>query len=84
MDSAAEFVPESVPRSLAKGGVAVAGALVAFWILQKVSSRVEPAYMLGSFWIYLVHACDYCDTGYILFGASKAVRRLLIQMLTCC
>eukprot|EP00878_Enallax_costatus_P043448 GHUV01051431.1.p1 GENE.GHUV01051431.1~~GHUV01051431.1.p1 ORF type:complete len:161 (-),score=23.61 GHUV01051431.1:73-555(-) len=40
VDSAAEFVPESVPRPVAKGGVAVAGVLVAFWILQKVCRQV--------------------------------------------
>jgi len=36
VESAASLVPESVPRGVAKGGVAVAGALVVFWILQKV------------------------------------------------
>jgi hypothetical protein len=36
VDSASELVPESVPRPVAKGGVAVAGGLVAFWLLQKV------------------------------------------------
>lgn len=29
-------MPDSVPRGVAKGGVAVAGVLVAFWVLQKV------------------------------------------------
>lgn len=36
VESAANLVPESVPRGVAKGGVAVAGVLVAFWVLQKV------------------------------------------------
>jgi hypothetical protein len=36
VDSAASMVPESVPRPVAKGGVAVAGGLIAFWLLQKV------------------------------------------------
>lgn len=36
VESASNLVPESVPRPLAKGGVAVATGLVAFWILQKV------------------------------------------------
>eukprot|EP00775_Hariotina_reticulata_P002018 gene2018-biopygen3522 len=35
VESAANLVPESVPRPIAKGGVAVAGALLAFWALQK-------------------------------------------------
>lgn len=39
VNSAANLVPESVPRGVAKGGVAMFGALVAFWVLQKVSQQ---------------------------------------------
>lgn len=40
VDSAASFVPENVPRPAAKTGVAVAGVLLTFWLLQKVISGV--------------------------------------------
>lgn len=36
VESAANLVPDSVPRGVAKAGVAGAGVLVAFWVLQKV------------------------------------------------
>jgi hypothetical protein len=36
VESAANLVPDSVPRPIAKGGVAVGGVLLAFWALQKV------------------------------------------------
>jgi hypothetical protein len=40
VDAAADLVPESVPRPVAKGGVAVAGGMIAFWLLQKVCVRM--------------------------------------------
>ncbi len=36
VDKAADFVPETVPRPAAKAGVAIAGVMVVFWLLQKV------------------------------------------------
>lgn len=36
VESGANLVPDSVPRGVAKGGVAVVGVLAVFWILQKV------------------------------------------------
>jgi hypothetical protein len=36
VDSASDLVPASVPRPVAKGGVAVVGVMLAFWLLQKV------------------------------------------------
>lgn len=47
VDSAANLVPESVPRPVAKTGVAVVGGLIAFTILQKVimkCSRLNQRY----------------------------------------
>jgi hypothetical protein len=41
VESAASLVPDSVPRGVAKGGVAVAGVLVAFWVLQKVRALTD-------------------------------------------
>ncbi len=38
VESAANLVPADVPRPVAKGGVALAGGIIAFWLLQKVSS----------------------------------------------
>jgi hypothetical protein len=43
VESASNLVPENVPRPVAKGGVAVATGLVAFWVLQKVRQQVLPA-----------------------------------------
>lgn len=50
VESAADLVPQSVPRPVAKGGVALGGALVAFWILQKVCSHATAVF----------HACSIC------------------------
>ena len=47
VDSAADLVPDSVPRPVARGGVAVAGAVVAFWLLQKVVSTLLTVALLG-------------------------------------
>lgn len=41
VESAAELVPSSVPRPLAKVGVAVFGVSIVFWLLQKVGSRLQ-------------------------------------------
>lgn len=41
ISSAADLVPDSVPRGVAKGGVAVVGVLAVFWVLQKVSWSVR-------------------------------------------
>lgn len=41
VDSAASFVPENVPRPAAKTGVAVAGVLVTFWLLQKAGGAAD-------------------------------------------
>ena len=38
VDTAAGWVPDSVPRSAAKVGVAVVGALIVFSIVQKVGA----------------------------------------------
>jgi hypothetical protein len=42
VESASNLVPENVPRPVAKGGVAVATGLVAFWVLQKVRQQMMP------------------------------------------
>jgi hypothetical protein len=48
VESASNLVPESVPRPVAKGGVAVATGLVAFWILQKVGKQpLKKLYQTG-------------------------------------
>ncbi|GBF96177.1 hypothetical protein Rsub_08925 [Raphidocelis subcapitata] len=47
VDSASALVPESVPRPLAKGGVAALGVLLAFWLLQKVLSTLLTVALLG-------------------------------------
>jgi hypothetical protein len=47
VDSASELVPESVPRPVAKGGVALVGVMLAFWLLQKVVSTVLTFVLLG-------------------------------------
>jgi hypothetical protein len=39
VDTATEWVPESVPRPVAKGGVAVVGGLIVFSLVQKVRAR---------------------------------------------
>lgn len=53
VESAASLVPDSVPRGVAKGGVAVAGVLVAFWVLQKLVSTVLTVALLGgAAWFY--------------------------------
>lgn len=39
VDQAAGLVPESVPRSVAKGGVALLGTLFVFGLIQKVRKR---------------------------------------------
>eukprot|EP00877_Chromochloris_zofingiensis_P002880 jgi/Chrzof1/12593/Cz07g00090.t1 len=53
VESAADLVPQSVPRPVAKGGVALGGALVAFWILQKVvSTALTIALLGGAAWLY--------------------------------
>lgn len=41
VDSASDLVPSSVPRPVAKGGVAVAGVLIVFWLMQKVTAPEE-------------------------------------------
>ncbi len=43
VDSVADLVPESVPRPVAKGGVAVVGALVAFGLLKQVMALCFPS-----------------------------------------
>lgn len=48
VDAAADLVPESVPRPVAKAGVALAGAGVAFWLLQKVVSTVITLAVIGA------------------------------------
>lgn len=59
VNSAANLVPDSVPRGVAKGGVAVAGALVAFWVLQKVGvgSLVATTVICGQGLPLAFHAC---------------------------
>eukprot|EP00879_Flechtneria_rotunda_P001202 GHRR01001349.1.p1 GENE.GHRR01001349.1~~GHRR01001349.1.p1 ORF type:complete len:154 (+),score=41.52 GHRR01001349.1:415-876(+) len=53
VESAANLVPESVPRPVAKGGVAVAGVILAFWVLQKLVSTVLTIALLGgAAWFY--------------------------------
>jgi len=47
VESAANLVPESVPRPMAKGGVALAGGIIAFWLLQKVLSTFITLALLG-------------------------------------
>lgn len=47
VESAASLVPESVPRPVAKGGVAVVGGLLAFTLLQKLVSTVLTVALLG-------------------------------------
>jgi TATA-binding protein-associated factor len=47
VDAAADMVPPSVPRPVAKAGVALAGAGVAFWLLQKVVSTVITLAVIG-------------------------------------
>ncbi|EIE25230.1 hypothetical protein COCSUDRAFT_52800 [Coccomyxa subellipsoidea C-169] len=46
-DSAADLLPESVPRGAAKIGVVGVGGLVAFWLLQKVLSTFVFLGVLG-------------------------------------
>jgi TATA-binding protein-associated factor len=41
-------VPASVPRPAAKAGVALAGAVAAFWVLQKVVSTVITLAVVGA------------------------------------
>jgi hypothetical protein len=38
VDKATDLVPESVPRGTAKAGVAIAGVMFVFWLLQKASA----------------------------------------------
>jgi len=65
VDSASDLVPASVPRPVAKGGVAVFGVMVVFWLLQKVVSTVLTFVLLGgAAYLYfrcvlllVVHAC---------------------------
>ncbi|GIL82788.1 hypothetical protein Vretimale_8349 [Volvox reticuliferus] len=40
VDKATDLVPESVPRPAARAGVAIAGVMFVFWMLQKVISGV--------------------------------------------
>lgn len=47
VDAASDLVPSSVPRPVAKAGVALAGAGVAFWVLQKVVSTVITLAVVG-------------------------------------
>jgi hypothetical protein len=57
VEAAADFVPPSVPRPVAKAGVALAGAGVAFWLLQKVVSTVLTLVLLGGgLYFYLSRA----------------------------
>lgn len=54
VDGAANLVPESVPRPAAKTGVAVAGVLITFWLLQKVISGVITLALLGGVGYYFL------------------------------
>lgn len=57
VDSAANLVPESVPRPVAKTGVAVVGGLIAFTILQKLISTVLTIALLGgAAWFYFQYS----------------------------
>lgn len=48
VDTVASWVPESVPRPVAKGGVAVVGGLVIWTILTKIVSTVVTLVVLGA------------------------------------
>ena len=53
VNSASDLVPASVPRPVAKGGVAVAGVMIAFWLMQKVLSTLLTVALLGgAAWLY--------------------------------
>ncbi|KAF6262436.1 hypothetical protein COO60DRAFT_626864 [Scenedesmus sp. NREL 46B-D3] len=64
VESAADLVPANVPRTVAKGGVAVATGLVAFWILQKLVSTVLTIALLGgAAWFYFQYSGGSGDSG---------------------
>uniref|UniRef100_A0A7R9VET0 Uncharacterized protein n=1 Tax=Chlamydomonas euryale TaxID=1486919 RepID=A0A7R9VET0_9CHLO len=59
IDSAADFVPQSVPRSVAKGGVALLGFVFVFGLIQKViSGFVTLAVLLGIGYWYVTRNDD--------------------------
>eukprot|EP00955_Chlamydomonas_euryale_P112138 366113-Chlamydomonas_euryale.AAC.9 len=47
IDSAADFVPQSVPRSVAKGGVALLGFVFVFGLIQKVRWRWRQSLLIN-------------------------------------
>ena len=68
VESAANLVPESVPRPMAKGGVALAGGIIAFWLLQKVN------WALGD-WLGKEPGIGWlrpCGTGVCIWGFRSA------------
>lgn len=59
VDQVTEFVPDSVPRPVARTGVAVGGGLIAFWLLQKVvTTALTFALIGGALFLYFKNNKD--------------------------
>lgn len=73
VETASDLVPESVPRPVAKGGVAVAGGIIAFWLLQKVVSTVLTLVLLGgAAYLYFRSSSSDSDSGGSSGGGSSS------------
>eukprot|EP00882_Tetradesmus_deserticola_P002756 GHRQ01002929.1.p1 GENE.GHRQ01002929.1~~GHRQ01002929.1.p1 ORF type:complete len:160 (+),score=51.38 GHRQ01002929.1:327-806(+) len=76
VESAADLVPANVPRPLAKGGVAVATGLVAFWVLQKLVFTVLTIALLGgAAWFYFQYSGGSGSSGGGSSGGGSSSRR---------
>ncbi|KAG1666531.1 hypothetical protein FOA52_014428 [Chlamydomonas sp. UWO 241] len=63
IDTVSDWVPESVPRPVARGGVAVLGALFVFGLIQKVISGFVTLFvLLGIGYFYITRNGDDDDT----------------------